>query len=175
MNLLLRTFLELRVFKVSKMKENSLNRNCGAASVREKQSTNADLSTDEGQTQQTSALKICYVGKLILSVLKVWRDRRAPYAEAKESLKNSHMYTELVGTIKSHPHKERVFVYFVLQCFSHARLQINYPRINAKKLLNRVTCVKITSDSEVNCSNESWSFQTYFRVLHFWSYKTLAL
>ena len=41
------------------------------ASVREKQSTNADVSTDEGQTQQTSAGKICYAGKLILSILKV--------------------------------------------------------------------------------------------------------
>ena len=57
MNLLLRTFMELRVFKVSNMKESSLNRNCGVASVREEQSTNADLSTDEGQTQQRSALK----------------------------------------------------------------------------------------------------------------------
>lgn len=75
------------------------------ASVREKQWTNADLSTDEGKTQQTSALKICYAGKLVLSILKVWRDRRGPYAEAKEVLKNSHVCTELEGTLKSHPHK----------------------------------------------------------------------
>lgn len=72
-----------------------------------------------------------------------------------------------MGTLKSHLYKGRVLVYFVLQCFSHSRLQINSPQIIAKKLLNRVTCVKITSDSEVNYSNESGSFQTYFRVLHF--------
>ena len=71
----------------------------------EKQWTNADLSTDEGQMQHTSAHKICYTCKLVLSILKVWRDRRGPYAEAKEGLKNSHVCTELEGTLKSHPHR----------------------------------------------------------------------
>lgn len=48
-------------------------------------------------------------------------------------------------------------------------------QFSPNQLLNRVTYVRITSDSEVNFSNESWSFQTYFRVLYFWAYKTLAM
>lgn len=40
--------------------------------------------------------------------------------------------SELVGTLKSRTHKRRVFVYYVLYCFSHSHLQINFPRIHMK-------------------------------------------
>ena len=37
-----------------------------------------------------------------------------------------------MGTLKSRTHKRRVFVYYVLYCFSHSHLQINFPRIHMK-------------------------------------------
>ena len=68
----------------------------------------------------------------------------------KQGLKNktvfkclkAHHCTELVCTLKSHTHKGRVFVYFLLKSFSRARLQFLQLSWNDLKILTHVLSFK---------------------------------